>query len=227
MIVLLAALLVGVDDRAQLQGAWYTVEEKIEGGFAIEFGELPSLGFKGETFLGWGQPAGRYRIDASKSPKTIDFILDAGPTAGTTELGIYKFDGKSLITCVAYDGALRPDGFTVPKGSKRRLTRYERAPRPRDPRSAGDRAYLQGDWIGRDRLTFEDDTRFRWGESTGRYTNDANKDPKTIDFVHDSGKTEVGIYKFEGSFGNRILVLSIGTTRPSDFTRPLIYKHQR
>jgi uncharacterized protein (TIGR03067 family) len=220
MILLLAAVLVGVDDLPQFQGSWYTVDEKIEGMFTIDFGERPSLGFKGETLLAYGQPTGRYRIDASKSPKTIDFIVEAGPTAATTELGIYKFEGKSLITCVAYDGAPRPDEFTVPKGSKRRLTTYERAPRPRDGRSAGDRAYLQGDWFARDRLTFDGDTRFRWGQSTGRYTNDATKDPKTIDFVHDSGKTELGIYKFEGSFGNKILVLAIGTSRPTDFTMP-------
>jgi uncharacterized protein (TIGR03067 family) len=217
MLLLLAAMLVGVDAPPQLQGSWYTVEEEVEGSFAVEFGELPSLGFKGETFLAYGRPAGRYRIDPGKSPKTIDFLVEAGPAAETTEAGIYKFEGQSLVICSATDGAPRPKDFTVPKGSKRRLITYERAPRPRDPRSAGDRAYLQGDWLGRDRLTFDGDTRFRWGQAAGRYANDADKDPKTIDFVYASGVTERGIYKFEGTFRDKVLVLAIGTPRPTDF----------
>ncbi len=138
-------------------------------------------------------------------------------------MGIYKFEGESLVICDAHGGASRPDDFAVPKASKRRLTIYERAPRPRDPRSAGDRAHLQGDWLAEDegdKLTFDGDTLFRRGQSKGRYTNDANKDPKTIDFVYDSGKSELGIYKFEGGLMNKVLVLCVaqsGAPRPTDF----------
>jgi uncharacterized protein (TIGR03067 family) len=228
--ILLTLMLLAADptaaDKAKLQGPWYTVDQKIEGLFSISFGERPSLDFKGDTLYGFGQRMGRYRIDASRSPKTIDFIIEAGPTAGTTELGIYRFEGESLIICEAYGGAPRPDDFAVPKGSKRRLTIYERAPRPRDPRSAGDRSHLQGDWFAEDegdKLTFDGNTLFRRGQSKGRYTNDASRDPKTIDFIYDSGKSELGIYKFEGGLANKVVVLCVaqsGAPRPTDFTVP-------
>ncbi len=211
-------------DRTRLQGAWYTVAEENDGAFTTDFGELPELGFQGDTFLAYGRPSGRYRLGAGKgkSPRTIDLLVEAGPGAGKTELGIYRFEGASLIICWSHNGAPRPDTLTVPKGSRRRLTTYERAPRYRNPRSAGDREHLQGDWRAQDqdRLTFAGDTRFQWGQAMGRYSNDASQEPKTIDFIYDSGKTELGIYKFEGTLSRKVLVLVVGTSRPRDFTMP-------
>ncbi len=122
--------------------------------------------------------------------------------------GIYKFDGESLIICVAYNGVTRPTDFTAPKASKRRLTTYKRAPRLGGARSAGDRAYMHGEWS--DGLTIDAGGRFRLGRSAGRYMNDALEEPHTIDFTYETGpgagQTDRGIYKFEGD----VLVVCLG-----------------
>ncbi len=89
--ILLTLMLLAADptaaDTAKLQGPWYTVDEKIEGLFSIEFGERPSLDFKEDTLYGFGQRMGRYRIDATRSPKTIDFIIEAGPDCRDDRVG--------------------------------------------------------------------------------------------------------------------------------------------
>jgi uncharacterized protein (TIGR03067 family) len=57
---------------------------------------------------------GEYRIDAAKSPKTIDFDIKKGHDSGKKQLGIYKFDGDKLTIVAAKPGSdERPNSFTV------------------------------------------------------------------------------------------------------------------
>ena len=57
---------------------------------------------------------GGYKIDASKSPKTIDFDIKTGPDAGKRQLGIYKIEGDKLTMVVAQAGSdERPKSFKV------------------------------------------------------------------------------------------------------------------
>jgi len=57
---------------------------------------------------------GGYKIDASKSPKTIDFDIKKGPDAGKRQLGIYMVEGDKLTMVVANAGSEdRPKSFKV------------------------------------------------------------------------------------------------------------------
>jgi uncharacterized protein (TIGR03067 family) len=57
---------------------------------------------------------GGYKIDASKSPKTIDFDIKKGPDVGKRQLGIYKIEGDKLTMVVAQAGSEdRPKSFKV------------------------------------------------------------------------------------------------------------------
>jgi uncharacterized protein (TIGR03067 family) len=116
------------NDRARLQGNWYTTDQKSEDLIFISSGGDPSLSFQGDKLICYGFPAGRYTIDATKEPKTIDMIYEAGPPAGLTDRGIYKLEGGVLTICLAKSPNPRPHDFTVPKGSKRILTVYKRKP---------------------------------------------------------------------------------------------------
>ncbi len=55
--------------------------------------------------------SGTFKIDASKTPKTIDITLKEGEKE-TTQLGIYKLDGDALVISLAEAGAKeRPKDF--------------------------------------------------------------------------------------------------------------------
>jgi uncharacterized protein (TIGR03067 family) len=57
---------------------------------------------------------GGYKIDASKSPKTIDFEIKKGPDVGKRQLGIYKIEADKLTIVVAQAGSEeRPKSFKV------------------------------------------------------------------------------------------------------------------
>jgi uncharacterized protein (TIGR03067 family) len=56
--------------------------------------------------------SGKIKIDAAKSPATIDFEIDEGMDKGKTQLGIFKLDGNRLILAVGKAGsATRPKNF--------------------------------------------------------------------------------------------------------------------
>jgi uncharacterized protein (TIGR03067 family) len=48
---------------------------------------------------------GGYTIDASKTPKTIDFDIKKGDDAGKKQLGIYKIEENKLTLVVAQPGS--------------------------------------------------------------------------------------------------------------------------
>ena len=57
---------------------------------------------------------GTYTIDASKTPKTIDFEIKKGRDEGKKQLGIYKIDGEKIAFVLAAPGATtRPKSFMV------------------------------------------------------------------------------------------------------------------
>ncbi len=56
-------------------------------------------------------------VDASKSPKTIDFVYGEGDNKGKKSLGIYKLEGNDrLVLCLAPPGKERPTKFEVKPG---------------------------------------------------------------------------------------------------------------
>lgn len=68
------------------------------------------------------------KVDATKSPKTIDTEVTLGENKGKTVQGIYEVDGDTLRICVALPGkAERPTEFTAKAGSNWSLAVYKRA----------------------------------------------------------------------------------------------------
>lgn len=75
---------------------------------------------------------GIYHLDASKSPKTIDFATLGG--ARKTAIGIYTLDGDTLKMCLSIDPvkvAERPKEFTTKAGDMRVIVTLKRQPTPK------------------------------------------------------------------------------------------------
>jgi len=69
----------------------------------------------------------KFTNDASKSPKTIDYVNTHGTNKGKSQLGIYEFDGDLLRVCVAAPGSARPQKFESLRGSGMTLTVWRRS----------------------------------------------------------------------------------------------------
>jgi uncharacterized protein (TIGR03067 family) len=67
-----------------------------------------------------------FTFDPSQSPKTIDYVVLAGPQKGKTQLGIYKQEGYLLTFCVAPPGAARPTEFVSVPHDGRTLTAWKK-----------------------------------------------------------------------------------------------------
>jgi uncharacterized protein (TIGR03067 family) len=69
----------------------------------------------------------KFTSDASKSPKTIDYLNLAGSHKGKRQSGIYEMEGDVLTVCMSAPGAARPDAFQSTPGDGRSLTVWKRA----------------------------------------------------------------------------------------------------
>jgi uncharacterized protein (TIGR03067 family) len=58
-----------------------------------------------------------FSIDPMKSPKTIDYDMTGGFTAGKKQLGIYRWSGDTLTFCFGSPGGARPAEFVSKAGS--------------------------------------------------------------------------------------------------------------
>jgi len=67
-----------------------------------------------------------FTYDASKSPKTIDYVNLHGPNKGAIQLGIYEFEGNLLRVCIAAPGAARPVQFQSLRGDGITFTVWKR-----------------------------------------------------------------------------------------------------
>jgi uncharacterized protein (TIGR03067 family) len=68
-----------------------------------------------------------FTSDASKAPKTIDYINIAGSNKGKSQQGIYVFEGDLLKICVAAPGKLRPTQFQSDRGDGRTFSIWRRS----------------------------------------------------------------------------------------------------
>jgi uncharacterized protein (TIGR03067 family) len=60
---------------------------------------------------------GSYTIDASKTPKTIDFDIKKGRKEGKRQLGIYKIEGDKITLVMTQAGSTeRPKSFKAESG---------------------------------------------------------------------------------------------------------------
>jgi uncharacterized protein (TIGR03067 family) len=109
------------DDAEQLKGDWKVASAK-RGGEDVpaEFVNALKISFDGKNYVntaGDMVEEGSYTLDATQSPKTIDFDIKKGPDAGKKQLGIYKLDGSKLKITVAEAGSKeRPKSFESKEG---------------------------------------------------------------------------------------------------------------
>jgi uncharacterized protein (TIGR03067 family) len=65
-----------------------------------------------ETMNGKETEAGSYKIDATKNPHTIDFMVNKGKEKGKIQLGLIKIEGDVMTMVLAEHGSkVRPENF--------------------------------------------------------------------------------------------------------------------
>ena len=128
-VVLLSAIgLVAADDTKpkgdaeNFKGNWSAVSMKMDGrdapedflkNFRCRFEEKTYNNTLGKEVV----EEGSYTIDASKTPKTIDFDIKKGPDEGKKQLGIYKIEGDKLTIVLTEAGSkTRPKSFKAEDG---------------------------------------------------------------------------------------------------------------
>ena len=110
-------------DLKKFQGTW-TFESVEVGGK-----EQPAADFKGMTVTFEGDKftvkkgeeviqVGTQKLDASRSPKTIDVTVVEGLSKGAVMLGIYEISGDTLKVCFDPEGKNRPTEFKSASGSQ-------------------------------------------------------------------------------------------------------------
>lgn len=78
--------------------------------------------------LGANSLSATFKVDASKSPKEIDFSVTTGENKGKTVKGIYKISGEYLTICRGLtENEPRPTDFAAPVGSGRLLVTWKRS----------------------------------------------------------------------------------------------------
>jgi uncharacterized protein (TIGR03067 family) len=103
-------------ELALFEGEWTAVSIEREGQ------PLPEMYVKGSTRVFKGDELtvmvggelfmkAKCAVDPSKTPKSIDYVVSAGPFKGKTLLGIYELKGDTLKTCFASPDKERPSEF--------------------------------------------------------------------------------------------------------------------
>jgi uncharacterized protein (TIGR03067 family) len=103
---------------AQLDGEWSYVFYQCNGDIIPrqQIDPLKQITRNGKSTIyknGQMISKGKYTIDSSKTPKTIDYFDENGQV----RLGIYMLDGDTLTVCTSIHGNERPTEFTAKQGS--------------------------------------------------------------------------------------------------------------
>ena len=126
------------NDAKDLQGVWQAVDLEANGekSPADQVKELKIV-FKGdEVFVvkpSGEDPKNKFKLDSSKTPKTIDVIPIDGSDKGTIHAGIYSLKKGRLTLCInifGKDPALRPTEFKTKASDGVGLITLERAKVP-------------------------------------------------------------------------------------------------
>ncbi len=105
------------EELEKLQGTWSIVELEIEGA-KLKDGTTKgaTITLKGESFITRGMGAeykGTFKIDPTKTPKTMDMTFTDGPEKGNTSYAIYELDGDTWKLCLSLAGKNRPTAFAT------------------------------------------------------------------------------------------------------------------
>jgi len=119
------------EDLVRWQGHWSMVSgqrdgQKLPQAFVQEAhrhaeGHVITITLGGQLFV-----QARVSVDASRSPRTMDYLLLQGLHAGERQVGIYLWEGDDLRLCVAEPGRERPTGFAAERGSLETMALWRR-----------------------------------------------------------------------------------------------------
>ena len=118
------------NDLARMQGGWM-VASMVVGGMKTPDDEAQTLfrTLDGDkyTVARFMKVVGKgtFKIDPTKTPKTIDSFPAGTSDQAKSILGIYEFDGEKLKICNAAPGKPRPPTFEATVGSDRTLIVWE------------------------------------------------------------------------------------------------------
>jgi uncharacterized protein (TIGR03067 family) len=108
-------------DVELLQGEWTMVSGSADGQAMPENmrkqmkrvckGHETTTTMAGQVFI-----KAKFRLDPAKTPKTIDYEMTGGFTAGQKQLGLYEINGDTFKAVFAKPGAPRPADFTPGAG---------------------------------------------------------------------------------------------------------------
>jgi uncharacterized protein (TIGR03067 family) len=111
----------------ELEGEWSMESCVLDGhpldAATVKYGKRVARGNEMTVFMG-GNPLlkAKFSVDRTKKPMAMDYVLEIGPNAGKTQLGIYELDGKTLKTSFALPGQGRPTDFRTADGDGRTVT---------------------------------------------------------------------------------------------------------
>jgi uncharacterized protein (TIGR03067 family) len=120
----------GSADKDRLQGLWQAIKGEAHGHETTK-AELQVFQIRIKDNVMTFLPDNRsstFELDASKKPKTIDFIPNDGPAKGMkVPAGIYSLNGDELILCLNNgDAPGRPSEFKTRPGGDLRLLVLQR-----------------------------------------------------------------------------------------------------
>jgi uncharacterized protein (TIGR03067 family)/prepilin-type processing-associated H-X9-DG protein len=154
-------------DKDFIQGTW-AVESIIDDGMELpaEIRDVVRFEVKGDTIkvkLGDLEIKGKYTVDETKKPKTVDLTFEGDMKA----IGIYEITGDKVKFCIVDDkaGAKRPTEFKSTAGSGMKVVVLKRAEKKDDKKGGEVRAEVVpalavaflGDKGGKDKGTGKDD----------------------------------------------------------------------
>lgn len=118
-------------ELALLEGEWTMVacerdgqtlhKAMIKTGKRLAKGNETTVLFGNEVIL-----KAAYSLGVANRPKTIDYILTAGPNQGEMQLGIYELDGDTVRFHFAAPGQPRPSDFATSAGAGGTLAVWKR-----------------------------------------------------------------------------------------------------
>ena len=124
------------EEMRKLQGVWKQIVYERDGVSEPpdERGWEPIVAIVGDTFVvtladGSTPISGKFRLDPTTDPKTIDWLDEVGEDAGKTIPAIYSLQGDRFTFCAAYEGGERPREFRTRPGHVLR-TSQRRTPAP-------------------------------------------------------------------------------------------------
>src|SRR5262245_58062011 len=101
-------------DLETLQGTWVVIDYETPNGKMNPQGikNHSKLVINGDKF-GWSTPSGQFKLDPTKTPKTIDYWFGSNYDPKSAWHGIYELNGDTFRDCIASPGQPRPTDFAT------------------------------------------------------------------------------------------------------------------